>query len=487
MWHSGLIFKLKQNGISGSLLNLLESYLTNRKQRVVLNGSYSDYSIIESGVPQGSVLGPLLFLIYINDLERNIKSNINFFADDTMLFSVVKNPAVSAADLNHDLDSICQWAHQWKMEFNPDPAKQATEVLFSCKKSTPNHPQLIFNGTAVVRLNDQKHLGLILDPVLSFEKHLNEKITKAKKNIGVIKHLSKYLPLKTLDQMYKALVRSHLDYCDIIFHEPSKINQPPIGLTLTSLMEKVERIQYQAALAITGTWKGSSRTKLYEELGWESLSDRRRCRRILQVHKIENRTTPSYLNDKLPAHRGPQPNGNIPNTFYELRSRTNRYRKSFFPDAIVSWNKFITHFATMPTFKSLKNYISCFFRPKPHSIFRIHDPLGIHYLFQLRVGLSPLRNHKKRHNFIDTPSDTCYCTQGVENTTHFLFECPFYASQRATLAGSVIQILLNKNLNHLGNQERLYLYGHESLNDTDNKAILLSTIKYIKDTERFLT
>ena len=94
----------------------------------------SNYSAIESGVPQGSVLDPLLFLIYINDLERNIKSNIKFFADDTMLFSIVKDPLISAVDLNHDLSIISQWAHQWKMEFNPDPTKQATEVLFSCKK-----------------------------------------------------------------------------------------------------------------------------------------------------------------------------------------------------------------------------------------------------------------------------------------------------------------------------------------------------------------
>ena len=101
VWHDGLIFKLKQNGISGSLLKLFENYLQNRKQRVVLNGSFSDYSEIKSGVPQGSVLGPLLFLIYINDLERNIKYNIKIFADDTMLFSVVKDPVISADDLNH--------------------------------------------------------------------------------------------------------------------------------------------------------------------------------------------------------------------------------------------------------------------------------------------------------------------------------------------------------------------------------------------------
>ena len=115
MWHDGLIFKLKQNGISGSLLKHFENYLHNRKQRAVLNGSFSDYSEVESGVRQGSVLGPLLFLIYINDLETNIKSNIIFFADDTMLFSIVKYPVISADDLNHDLDIIYQWAHQWKM------------------------------------------------------------------------------------------------------------------------------------------------------------------------------------------------------------------------------------------------------------------------------------------------------------------------------------------------------------------------------------
>ena len=90
---------------------------------MVLNDSYSEYSIIKSGVPQGSVLGPLLFLIFINDLESNIKSNIKFFANDTMFFFIVKDPGISANELNHDLDIIHKWAHQWKLEFNPDPTK----------------------------------------------------------------------------------------------------------------------------------------------------------------------------------------------------------------------------------------------------------------------------------------------------------------------------------------------------------------------------
>ena len=90
---------------------------------------------------------------------------------------------------------IYQWAHQWKMEVNPDPTKQATEILFSCKKSV-NHPQLIFNGSAVVQVNEQKHLGLTLKPGLSFEKHISEKIIKAKKNIGILKNHSNFFTPK---------------------------------------------------------------------------------------------------------------------------------------------------------------------------------------------------------------------------------------------------------------------------------------------------
>ena len=417
-------------------------------------------------------------------LKKNIKSNIKFFADDTMLFSIVKDPAVSATELNHDLNIIRQWAHQWKMEFNPDITKQATEVIFSCKKNKPSHPQLIFNGNTVTGVKDQKHLGLTLTPNLSFSKHIHEKLSKAKKIIGVIKHISKYLPLKTLEQMYKSLARSHLDYCDIIYHQPAKVNQPPLGVTLTDPMEEIERIQYQAALAVTGAWKGSSRSKLYEELGWESLSDRRRSRRTLQIHKIENNSTPSYLKEKLPPHHRSHV-GVLKNSFHCYHYKTERFKMSFFPDAITSWNTFIGHFTNTPSYDVFKTHLLAFFRPKKRSIFNIHDPWVIRFLFQLRLGLSPLRSHKKRHNFLDTPSDLCLCNTDIEDTKHFLFKCPFYAIKRASLATEVIPILTRNNLNHLSDDEKLYLYGSVSINDNDNKAILLATIKFLKDTNRF--
>ena len=131
VWHKGLIFKLKSYGVDGSLLKLMENYLTGCQQRVVLNGQNSSWKNILAGVPQGSVLGPLLFLIYINDLPNGIESICKTFADDTSFFSEVKDATVSHAQLNNDLNKISKWPFQWKMLFNPDPSKQAIEICFS--------------------------------------------------------------------------------------------------------------------------------------------------------------------------------------------------------------------------------------------------------------------------------------------------------------------------------------------------------------------
>ena len=298
VWHEGLVFKLRQNGIEGKLLNLFENYLSNRKQRVVLNGMESKWGAIKAGVPQGSVLGPLLFLIYINDLEDGIKSNVKFFADDTSLFSIVQDSEVSFEMLQHDLDCITEWAHQWKMSFNPDPTKPAEEILFSHKKFKPYHPPLKFNNIEVKRVTEHKHLGLIFDPKLSFLKHITEKVGIARRGIGIIKHLAPYLPVKSRDQIFKMHVRPHLDYCDMIYHIPIKTKEMSDGdsqRNLNYLMGTLESTQYQAALAVSGAWKGTSQDKIYNELGWETLDERRIFRRLVQFYKIMTNQTPDYL------------------------------------------------------------------------------------------------------------------------------------------------------------------------------------------------
>ena len=147
----------------------------------------------------------------------------------------------------------------------------------------------------------------------------------------------------------------------------------------------------------------------------------------------------------------------------------------------------IFNYKVVPSLDLLKNDIISLIRPESKRFFNIHDHTGLRFLFQLRLRLSPLKEHKHCHNFIDTPSGTCYCNKGIEDTSHFLLSCPSYTVQSVTLVTSVKEILLKVNLIHLEDHSNLYLYGDPSINYSDNKNIILATIKYIKDTQRFST
>ena len=271
VWHDGLIYKLKRCGVSGELLSLIQSFLKDRKQRTVLNGQSSSWGDISAGVPQGSILGPLFFLVYINDLTADLKCNVKLFADDTSLFTVVEDSNTAANDMNHDLELISQWAYDWKMSFNPDPQKQAVELVFSKKKVEIHHPVIRFNNIPVTKVDEHKHLGVVLDSKLSFSAHIKAAISKTRKGIGLLRCLSKYLPRNTLNELFKLYVRPHLDYGDVIYHIPAKVCEFSGNIVISNLMEKLESVQYSAALAITGAWRGTSREKLNAELGWESL------------------------------------------------------------------------------------------------------------------------------------------------------------------------------------------------------------------------
>ena len=130
---------------------------------MVLNGELSSWSNIETGVPQGSIFGPLLFLVYINDLPDGLTTNARLFADDVLLFPVVDKIDLSTTNLNNDLSKTNAWASQWKMTFNPDPNKQAQEVIFSRKTKKTSHPPLNFSNNTVQQVQIQKHLGVYLN------------------------------------------------------------------------------------------------------------------------------------------------------------------------------------------------------------------------------------------------------------------------------------------------------------------------------------
>ena len=250
-------------------MKILTDFLKSRKQRVVLNGQHSSWSDVLAGVPQGSILGPLLFLIYINDLSAGLQCNPKLFADDTSLFATMHKIKKARNDLNKDLTKIPKWAFQWKMSFDPDISKQAHEVIFPRKRSVSSHPPLTFNNVPVAKTNSQKNLVMLIDKKLNFEEQLKKVESNVNKTIVIIRKLPNVLLRSARLTIYESFIRPHLDYGDIIYDKA--FNE--------SFHAKLESLQYKATLAITGAIKGSSTEKIYEELGLRSLKSRSWCRK----------------------------------------------------------------------------------------------------------------------------------------------------------------------------------------------------------------
>ena len=298
--------------------------MTNRKQRVVLNGQSSSWTNVKAGVPQGSILGPLLFLIYINDLADGLSSNTKLFADDTSLFSVIHDSVITTLELNSDLSRIKQWAFQWKMSFNPDLNKQAQEVIFSRKLKKVCHPSLRFNNNNVSQASLQKYLGLTLDNRLTFDERLTNVSNKVSKTIGLLQKLQNILPRPALLTIYKCFVRPHLDYGDIIYEQAYNL----------SFHQKLESIQYNAALALTVAIRGSSRENLCQELVLESLQLQGWYKKLCCFYRIYNKQAPGYLTELIPTCNDAYQTrhfANIPS----LSFKHYLFKNTFFPSTIL--------------------------------------------------------------------------------------------------------------------------------------------------------
>ena len=482
VWHDGLLYKLRRCG--GNLFTLLHSFLTNRKQRTVLNGTSSSWGNASAVVPQGSILGPLMFLIYIKDLTDDLNCIVKLFADDTSLFTIVKDPKTAADDMNHDLNLIQLWANKWRMSVNPDPRKQAIELIFSTKRDNSDHPMLYFNNLRVTKLDKHKHLGFVLDSKLSFLSHINAAISKSRKALGILKLLSKYLSRETINSLCKLYIRPHLDYGDVIYHILNKEDSHHCHGNF--LMQKLESVQYSAALAITGAWRGTSREKICRELGWESLYSRRWSRRLFMLYKIINNLMPDYISEHIPNMN--QSNYNLRNNpvIGQIRARTDKYKASFFPDSLLEWSKLDPEIRQSPSINAFKSRLLSLIRPPSNSIFGIYDPQGLAFLTQLRVGLSKLNYHKFMHNFCESINPMCPINDGMEDAEHFLLLCHSFRVQRYDLLASVLPVLRSFDLIDVPNPIllQILLYGDKKLPFEAKKFILQATIMYILRTER---
>ena len=368
VWHDGLLHKLKQNGIEGEMLSILASFLAEREQRVIIDGNFSGWSNIEAGVPQGSILGPILFLVYINDLIDTVDSEIKIFADDTFIYRIVDQD--STEKLNQDLEKITVWANTWKMVFNPSLSKQAVEVCFSSKRTPSVFEILEFNGIPVLQASGTKHLGLLLDLRLDFKKHLAEKLGKANQGLGVMKQLYKWTPRRSLEEIYKLYTRPHVDYGDIIY-DIADLNKNSIFTSTTSnlRMENIEKIQYQAARIVSGAWQGTSREKLYDDLGWESLQNRRTVRKLCILYETLKNRYPRYLSEILDDCKYRQGS-----RYFDLQMlknipcRTNKFKATCLPSAIRDWNLLSFETKTAVSKQAFKNQILKLTRPKKNLI-----------------------------------------------------------------------------------------------------------------------
>ena len=248
---------------------------------------------------------------------------------------------------------------------------------------------------------------------MSFEKHLETVLCKINKTIGLIRKLQNLLPRTALITLYKAFVRPHLDYGDIIYDQAHN----------ASFHQKLESLQYNACLAITGAIRGSSREKIYQELGFESLQQRRWYRELCTFCKVFKNKSLRYLFNIIPI-RSPaystRNDVNIP----LLKTNHNFFKNSFFPSTIIEWNNRDPNLRNSDTYETFKNAILKFIKPSAHSVFECHIPQGIKFPTRLRLGLSYLREHKFKYSFQDSLNPLCKCSNQVESTTHFLLHSP---------------------------------------------------------------
>ena len=225
--------------------------------------------------------GPLLFLLYINDIVEDINSSIRLFADDTTLYIIVDNPLHAANQLNSDLSKIHQWATKWLVTFNPSKSES---IIFSRKRNKPNHPNLVMDQQSIQEVNSHRHLGLVLSNDCTWHDHLEYIKSKAWTRINVMRKLKFKLDRRSLQIIYFTFIRPILEYADVVWNNCTQYE-----------VNELEKIQNEAARIVTGATKLVSINSLMQETGWETLSNRRKKHKLFLFYKMQHQMSPDYL------------------------------------------------------------------------------------------------------------------------------------------------------------------------------------------------
>ena len=458
VWHAGLLHDLNACGVSDSLLNWFKDYLTQRRQRVVLPGVNSEWTYTKAGVPQGSVLGPLLFLIYINDIVNDICSNIRMFADDTSLYIIVTDPETSAELLTLDLTKIEDWAEKWLVTFQPP---KTDSLVIIRKLNRPAHPTLYMQNHQINEVDTHKHLGLHFSNDGSWHEQIQYIKDKAWTRINVMRKLTFRLDRRSLEIIYTAFIRPLFEYGDVVWDSCTQYEK-----------DEYERMQHEAARIATGTTRLVSLDSLYSEIKWESLQKRRNDHKLSLLFKMKNNLTPEYLSSLLPQNVGNTSRYSLRNSdnLQGILCRTALYSNSFLPSTIRAWNNLPAEVRQFDSLDTFKQFLSRK-RERVPKHFYSGNRRGHLLHTRIRTNCSNLNNDLFLKHIIDSP--LCLC--GKHRKCQSLFLC---MSLRTTLLNSISQYHNNLTLNIL-------LFGEASLSDDVNKLIFESVQKYIIDTKRF--
>lgn len=461
VWHRGLLLKLRSVGITGSLLNWFSDYLSNRRQRVVLPGACSDWKNITAGVPQGSILGPLLFLIFINDIVNDLDTNVRLFADDTSLYIIVDTPENAALKLNNDLRKIHSWATQWLVTFNPSKSET---LLISRKRSRINHPALFMNNQQLIEVESHKHLGLIFSNDGTWHAHIDLIASKAWTRVNVMRKLKFILNRKALQMIYTTFIRPVLEYSDIIWDNCTQYEK-----------NELDKIQLEAARIVTGSTKLVSSARLNSEVGWENLSSRRRKHKLTLFYKMLNGITPDYLTQLVPSQVNQASMYNLRNSdnYLTIRTSSQLYYNSFLPSVVREWNALPETSKTSPSVDAFKQSLNTVDLKKP-SYYFIGERIGQIHHSRLRTNCSILKEHLFTKNIVNDPQCAC---GAIETTSHFLLECNAFDEIRQDMFDEIspfCEPLLD-----------ILLFGCNTLNEEANTCIFKSVQKFILRSKRF--
>ncbi|RUA05525.1 MAG: hypothetical protein DSY43_04445 [Gammaproteobacteria bacterium] len=327
--HKIIMHKLSIYGVDSSTLKWFESYLENRNQKCSVNGHLSSNSRVTCGVPQGSILGPLLFLIYINDLPNCLAEGLpRMYADDTSISFVASNLNDLQQTINKELENVDIWLRSNKLSLNV--AKTEFMVVGSRQKLQTENDSSIdihINGEQINEVESTKSLGVFIDKNLSWKRHIDEISKKISAGIGALKRARSSISRDTAIKIYKALIEPYFYYCSSVWD----------GLTQQS-SDKLQKLQNRAARVITVSSYDTSSKLLLEMLGWDKLYIERKKQKVITVYRAINNYAPPYLKYLFIPRKSTYNLRDFENKLEIPKPRTDYLKRSFSYNGAVLWN-----------------------------------------------------------------------------------------------------------------------------------------------------